>query len=207
LGWDDILPIFKRLDCHFLGETEHHGAGGEWRVERPRVRWNVLDAVAAAAVEMGIKAVPDFNAGDVGGVGYFHVNQKRGLRWSAARAFLKPALRRPNLRLETHALTEQILFEERRAVGVRFRRADGEVATARRREKSCCVPARSERRSYCNNPAWVPLNGSPSTASKRSCIARVLAGICKITCSNARSTKSKARALSTPRTIRFHGAQ
>jgi choline dehydrogenase len=130
-AWDEILPIFKRLDCHFLGDTEHHSAGGEWRVEKPRVRWNVLDAVALAAVEMGIKAVPDFNAGDVGGVGYFHVNQKRGLRWSAARAFLKPALRRPNLRLETRALTERILFEGNRAVGVRFRRADGAVATAR----------------------------------------------------------------------------
>jgi choline dehydrogenase len=130
-GWDDVLPVFKRLDCHFLGETEHHSAGGEWRVERPRVRWDVLDAVAAAAMEMGIEATPDFNTGENGGVGYFHVNQKRGFRWSAARAFLKPVLRRGNLRLETNALTEQIIFEGRRAVGVRFRRADGTLVEAR----------------------------------------------------------------------------
>jgi choline dehydrogenase-like flavoprotein len=100
-------------------------------VERPRLRWKVLDAVAAAAVEMGVKAVADFNAADVGGVGYFHVNQKRGVRWSAARAFLKPALRRPNLRLETHALTERILFDGARAAGVRFRRRDGETFEVR----------------------------------------------------------------------------
>jgi choline dehydrogenase len=132
-GWgsNDIMPIFKRLDGHFLGDTDHHSAAGEWRVERSRVRWNVLDAVAAAATEMGIKAVPDFNAADIGGVGYFHVNQKRGVRWSAARAFLKPALHRPNLRLETHALTERILFEGTRATGVRFRRTDGETIQAR----------------------------------------------------------------------------
>jgi choline dehydrogenase-like flavoprotein len=130
-GWDDVLPVFRELECHFLGDTEYHGAAGEWRVERPRLRWKVLDAVAAAAVEMGVKAVADFNAADVGGVGYFHVNQKRGVRWSAARAFLKPALRRPNLRLETHALTERILFDRTRAAGVRFRRRDGETFAAR----------------------------------------------------------------------------
>ena len=93
-GWDDVRPVFKRLDNHFLGDTEHHGAGGEWRVEQPRVKWDVLDAVAKAAIEMGIPATPDFNTGDNTGVGYFHVNQKRGLRWSAARAFLKPVLGR-----------------------------------------------------------------------------------------------------------------
>ena len=54
-GWDDVRPVFRRLDDHFLGDTEHHGAGGEWRVEQPRVRWDVLDAVIAAANEMGIQ--------------------------------------------------------------------------------------------------------------------------------------------------------
>ena len=120
------MPVFKRLDDHFLGDTEHHGAGGEWRVEQPRVRWDVLDAVAKAAAEMGIPATPDFNTGDNNGVGYFHVNQKRGLRLSAARAFLKPVLNRPNLRLETGVLVEKVLFEGRRAVGVRFRQ-DGQA--------------------------------------------------------------------------------
>ncbi|KJC50642.1 choline dehydrogenase [Bradyrhizobium sp. LTSP849] len=134
-GWDDVRPVFKRLDDHFLGETEHHGVGGEWRVERPGVRWDILDNVAKAAVEMGIPATTDFNTGDNTGVGYFHVNQKRGFRWSSARGFLKPVLHRANLRLETGVLVEKVLFDGKRAVGVRFQqhgrttdvRAKGEV--------------------------------------------------------------------------------
>ena len=129
-GWDDVLPVFKRLDGHFLGDTEHHGAGGEWRVEQPRVRWEVLDAVVKAATEMGIPVTPDFNTGDNTGVGYFHVNQKRGVRMSAARAFLKPVLGRANLRLETGVLVEKLLFDGKRAVGVQFRR-DGQLVEAR----------------------------------------------------------------------------
>jgi choline dehydrogenase-like flavoprotein len=108
-GWEDVRPVFKRLDNHFLGDTEHHGAGGEWRVEQPRVQWDVLDAVARAATEMGIPVTPDFNTGDNTGVGYFHVNQKRGVRWSSARAFLKPVLKRTNLRLETGVLVEKVI--------------------------------------------------------------------------------------------------
>src|SRR5580704_4757728 len=131
-GWDDVRPVFKRLDNHFLGATEHHGAGGEWRVEQPRVKWDVLDAVAKAAVEMGIPATSDFNTGDNSGVGYFHVNQKRGLRWSAARAFLKPVLGRANLRLETGVLVEKVLFEGKRAIGVEFRQ-NGRLFEARAR--------------------------------------------------------------------------
>jgi choline dehydrogenase-like flavoprotein len=134
-GWDDVRPVFKRLDNHFLGDTEHHGTGGEWRVEQPRVKWDVLDAVAKAAIEMGIPATSDFNTGDNSGVGYFDVNQKRGVRWSSARAFLKPVLGRPNLRLETGVLVERVLFDGKRAIGVQFRqngqlfeaRASGEV--------------------------------------------------------------------------------
>ena len=131
-GWDDVRPVFRRLDDHFLGEGEHHGVGGEWRVEAPRVRWAVLDAIAKAANEMGVPSTPDFNTGDNTGVGPFHVNQRRGLRWSAARAFLTPALRRPNLRLETGVTVERVLFDGRRAVGVRFRRG-GQVIEARAR--------------------------------------------------------------------------
>ena len=131
-GWDDVRPVFKRLDNHFLGDTEHHGAGGEWRVEQPRVQWAVLDAVARAATEMGIPATPDFNTGDNTGVGYFHVNQKRGVRWSSARAFLKPVLNRANLRLETGVLVEKVIFDGKRAVGVRFRQ-NGQLFEARAR--------------------------------------------------------------------------
>jgi choline dehydrogenase len=131
-GWDDVLPVFRRLDGHFLGDTEHHGAGGEWRVEEMRVSWPILDAVIDAAHQMGIPKTSDFNTGDNNGVGYFHVNQKRGLRMSTARAFLKPVLKRPNLRLETGVLVEKVLFEAKRAVGVQFRQ-DGRLVTARTR--------------------------------------------------------------------------
>jgi choline dehydrogenase-like flavoprotein len=131
-GWDDVRPVFKRLDDHFLGESEHHGSGGEWRVEAPRVRWDILDAIAQAATEMGVPATADFNTGDNTGVGAFHVNQRRGMRWSAARAFLKPVLGRPNLRLETGVLAERVLLEGRRATGVRYRR-EGRAFEARTR--------------------------------------------------------------------------
>jgi choline dehydrogenase-like flavoprotein len=129
-GWSDVLPAFRRLEDHFQGETEHHGSGGGWRVEAPRVSWPVLDAVREAATQLGVRAIDDFNCGDNEGVSYFHVNQQRGRRWSAARGFLKPALARQNLRLEMHVLVERLLTEGGRACGVRFRRG-GEVFEAR----------------------------------------------------------------------------
>jgi choline dehydrogenase-like flavoprotein len=131
-GWaySDVLPAFKRLEDHFLGESEHHGTGGGWRIEAPRLSWKILDAIGEAAQEMGIKKIPDFNTGDNEGVGYFHVNQKRGRRWSSARGFLKPVLSRPNLRLETKVLVDRLIVENGRAVGVRFSR-DGEMFEAR----------------------------------------------------------------------------
>jgi choline dehydrogenase len=119
-GWDDVKPIFRRHLDHYLGAGEHHGAGGEWRVEAPRVRWELLDAFIEAAVEAGIPRVDDFNTGSNEGISYFQVNQKNGRRWSSARGFLKPALSRPNLKVETHAHATRILFEGRRAVGVEF---------------------------------------------------------------------------------------
>ncbi len=131
-SWNDVAANFRRLDDHFLGESDHHGIGGEWRVEAPRVRWAVLEAIAQAAVEMGVPATPDFNTGDNSGVGPFHVNQKRGLRWSAARAFLKPALRRPTLRLETEVVVDEVLLEDGCAKGVRFRQ-HGQIYEARAR--------------------------------------------------------------------------
>src|SRR5690349_14197924 len=131
-GWsyDDVLPVFRRLEDHFLGDSEHHGVGGGWRIEAPRLSWTILDAVGEAAQDMGIRKIADFNTGDNEGVGYFHVNQKRGRRWSSARGFLKPALHRPNLRLETHVLVDRLIIEDGRAVGVRFVQG-GEVVEAR----------------------------------------------------------------------------
>jgi len=120
-GWDDVLPYFKTHEDHFLGPSEHHAVGGEWRVEAPRVRWDLLDAFREAMAQYGIPKVDDFNTGDNEGSCYFHVNQRRGRRWSAARGFLKPVLHRENLRLETGCLVEGIEFDGKRAAGVRWK--------------------------------------------------------------------------------------
>ena len=129
-GWDDVLPYFKRHENHFLGESDAHGSGGELRIEAPRVRWDLLDAFRAAAEQANIKSVPDFNTGDNEGCCAFHVNQKRGRRWSSATAFLKPVLKRSNLRLETGCLVERVAFDGRRAAGVRWRQG-GQARSAR----------------------------------------------------------------------------
>jgi choline dehydrogenase-like flavoprotein len=129
-GWDDVLPFFKRHEDHFLGESEHHSVGGEWRVEPPRVRWDLLEAFRTAAEQAGIKRIDDFNTGDNEGSCAYHVNQKRGRRWSAARGFLKPALGRHNLRLETNCLVDGVIFKGKRAVGVRWRQ-NGTARVAR----------------------------------------------------------------------------
>jgi choline dehydrogenase-like flavoprotein len=129
-GWDDVLPFFKRHENHFLGESEAHSVGGEWHISAPRVRWDLLDAFRAAAEQAGIKSIADFNRGDNEGICAFHVNQKRGRRVSTARAFLKPVLHRANLRLETGCLAEGIVFDGKRAAGVRWRQ-NGATRTAR----------------------------------------------------------------------------
>ena len=129
-GWDDVLPYFKRHENHFMGESALHAIGGEWHIEAPRVRWDLLDAFRDAAEQAGIKSIADFNCGDNEGCCAFHVNQRRGRRVSAARAFLKPVLNRANLRLETGCLVEGLIFQGRRAVGVRWRQA-GALRSAR----------------------------------------------------------------------------
>ena len=131
-GWDDVLPVFKRHEDHYLGAAEFHGGGGEWRVEAPRLTWKLLDTVRVAAEQAGIPPIPDFNTGTNEGSSYFQVNQKRGLRWSAARGFLKPVLSRPNLRLETSCHTERVLIEDGRAAGVVYRQ-NGVTKVARAR--------------------------------------------------------------------------
>jgi choline dehydrogenase len=138
-GWDDVKPAFRRLEDHFLGESEHHGSGGGWRIEAARLSWAILDAVADAAEEMGIRRISDFNTGDNEGAGYFHVNQKRGRRWSSARGFLKPALKRANLRLEKNVLVDRLVIEHGRAVGVRFMRGDKVVEARAKGEVILCA--------------------------------------------------------------------
>jgi choline dehydrogenase len=128
-GWDDVLPFFRQHEDHYKGADDHHGAGGEWRVEAPRITWPILDAYREAAAEVGIPKIDDFNRGDNEGSSYFEVNQKRGLRWSAARGFLKPVLKRANLRVISGALVDRLVLEGERATSVVWRQ-DGEQHTA-----------------------------------------------------------------------------
>ncbi|MGL5012263.1 MAG: GMC family oxidoreductase [Paracoccaceae bacterium] len=119
-GWDDVLPLFKAQEDHHLGGDDLHGAGGEWRVERARIKWKVLDAFRDAAAEAGIPFTPDFNRGDNEGSSYFEVNQHRGVRWNTAKGFLRPALGRSNLTVLTHAQAERLIIEEGEVKGVNY---------------------------------------------------------------------------------------
>jgi choline dehydrogenase-like flavoprotein len=119
-GWDDVLPYFTKSEDHYGGIGEMHGAGGEWRVEKMRVRWAVLDAFRAAAREAGIPETPDFNRGDNEGSGYFEVNQRSGVRWNARKAFLRPAAKRENLTVLTRAQARRLLIDEGSVTGVEF---------------------------------------------------------------------------------------
>jgi choline dehydrogenase len=147
-SWDHVLPLFKAHEDHYRLDDGHdpktgdnsrfsdvHGHGGEWRVEKQRLRWEILDAFADAAVQAGIPKTDDFNSGDNEGVGYFDVNQRSGWRWNTSKAFLRPALSRPNLTVWTEAQVERLLFDTDddgalRCVGARVRRA-GEVVDVR----------------------------------------------------------------------------
>jgi choline dehydrogenase len=132
-GWEDVLPSFTRAEDFYRGADALHGAGGEWRVEDLRLSWEILDAFRDAAAEVGIPKIDDFNRGDNEGCGYFHVNQKRGVRWTTAKAFLRPVMKRANLSVLTHAQALKLRFDGRRAIGVELSdRAGVASATARR---------------------------------------------------------------------------
>jgi choline dehydrogenase len=110
--WDSVLPSFKRHEDHYKGANDAHGAGGEWRVEKQRLHWDVLDAWALAAQQAGVPASDDFNRGDNEGVGYFEVNQKNGWRWNTPKAFLRPTcMQRPNFTLWTGARVARLLLK------------------------------------------------------------------------------------------------
>ncbi|WP_290983964.1 GMC family oxidoreductase N-terminal domain-containing protein [Ferrovibrio sp.] len=135
-GWEDVLPYFLKHEDHWSdGAAPLHKSGGEWRVEQPRVTWDILDAVGRAGAEIGIPPVDDFNRGDNEGAGYFQVNQRKGRRWSAATGFLKPVLNRPNLDVRIQAHAERIELQGKRASAVIYRqngrrlrvRAAGEI--------------------------------------------------------------------------------
>jgi len=131
-SWERVLPVFKRTEDHYRGAGDFHGAGGEWRVEPQRLGWKILDAFQAGAEELGIARTDDFNRGDNEGSGKFEVNQRRGVRWSASKAFLHPVTHRKNLTVLTDALVRRLTLAGRRVTGVEFERA-GEVVTAEAR--------------------------------------------------------------------------
>ena len=106
------LAIYKELENYFGGADEWHGADGEIHVERPRVNWKILNAWQAAAAQMGIATIDEFNRGDNAGCAYFHVNQRRGRRWSMADAFLHPVSHRPNLTVYTQTRAMQLLIDD-----------------------------------------------------------------------------------------------
>jgi choline dehydrogenase len=106
--WEACLPVFRQHEDHWAGASPLHGAAGEWRVERQRVRWELLDAFRQAAQQAGIPATDDFNGGNNEGVGYFEVNQRSGIRWNTAKAFLRPASERPNLQVWTGAQVSRL---------------------------------------------------------------------------------------------------
>ncbi|MDM0026750.1 GMC family oxidoreductase [Variovorax saccharolyticus] len=110
--WSNVLPAFKKHEDYYLGADEMHGAGGEWRVEKQRLRWDILDAFAQAAQEAGIPHSTDFNRGSNEGVGYFQVNQKDGWRWNTAKAFLRPTCYgRPNFEMWVNAHVTKLIVE------------------------------------------------------------------------------------------------
>ncbi len=123
-GWDEALKYFKRSEGHVLGENEMHGGNGEWRVEGQRLSWEILDAFRDAAAETGIPNTTDFNTGNNEGCGYFEVNQKQGVRWSAADAFLHPIKSRANLTVLTESHVNKLQFDGNKVVGVKFWRGN-----------------------------------------------------------------------------------
>ncbi len=144
-AWQNVLPIFIKTEDHWRGADEKHGQGGEWRVEPVKLRWDILESFRGAANEAGIAWTDDFNRGDNAGVSRYEVNQRGGVRWNASKAFLRPAMKRPNLTVLTGALTKKLRLSGRRVEGVEFYRKNGkgseEVYAAARRETILCAGA------------------------------------------------------------------
>lgn len=150
--WENSLDDFKAHENHYKLDdgadpvtgsnsrfSDLHGHGGEWRVEKQRLRWDVLDSFQDAAVQAGIEKTDDFNSGDNAGVGYFDVNQRSGWRWNTSKAFLRPAKNRPNLTIWTEAQAEKLLTERLgdgalRCAGVRVNRSGKPVDVGAKKE-------------------------------------------------------------------------
>ncbi|WP_394690637.1 GMC family oxidoreductase [Hoeflea sp.] len=169
-NWENALADFKAHEDHYKLDdgadpvtgsnsrfSDMHGHGGEWRIEKQRLRWDVLDSFADAAVQTGIEKTDDFNSGDNAGVGYFDVNQRSGWRWNTSKAFLRPAKSRPNLTVWTEAQVEKLILETT---------ADGSLhcagAVVNRAGRSVSVKARRETvlsAGAVNSPQILQLSG------------------------------------------------
>jgi len=130
-SWPEALKRFKKFEDYYGGDNPWHRQGGEWRVEKQRLKWDILEVFKNAAIETGIPHSDDFNRGDNFGVGYFDVNQRSGWRLNASRAFLKECSNRPNLTIRTGALVKQLKIDTptRRCFGVEYIQ-DGNVYLA-----------------------------------------------------------------------------
>nr|WP_279152909.1 GMC family oxidoreductase N-terminal domain-containing protein [Pseudomonas mosselii] len=138
-AWKDVLPLFKACENYFAGASDSHGAEGEWRVEQQRYSWPILDAFRDAAEQSGIAKVDDFNMGDNAGCGYFQVNQRSGVRWNSAKAFLRSILKRPNLTVLTGVQVDQVLLDNTRARAVKASWQGAWHEFAARREIVLCA--------------------------------------------------------------------
>lgn len=131
-SWNKVLPVFKGCEDHWRGDNEMHGAGNEWRVEQQRLRWDILDRFAEAANQAGIPATADFNTGNNFGTSQFEVNQRKGVRWNASKAFLHPIAHRSNLKVVTHAMSDRLVIKDKTVQGIEFI-VNGERCVARSR--------------------------------------------------------------------------
>ena len=150
-GWDDVLPYFKRSERHFRGESELHGGSGELSVTPVHEPHPASAAFVQAARNLGIPATDDFNGPSQEGVGYLQLMIRDGVRASTSSAFLRPALGRPNLKLEVNALAERIVFEGARATGIQYS-VEGQTRRARAGELIVCGGA-------INSPQLLLLSG------------------------------------------------
>lgn len=118
--WSNVLPHFKQVEDHWDGNSQNHNEGGEWRVEKQRLSWDILDRFSEAAWQAGIPQITDFNCGNNFGVSQFEVNQKKGLRWSTVNAFLDPVRHRSNLTIVTGALSDKLIMDGQKTLGINF---------------------------------------------------------------------------------------
>lgn len=179
-SWGNSLKDFKVHEDHYklddgadppTGDnsrfSDMHGHGGEWRVEKQRLRWEVLDSFIDAAVETGIQKTSDFNGGDNAGVGYFDVNQRSGWRWNTSKAFLRQVKSRPNLTVWTEAQVERLIFDKDangrpRCVGARVNRKARSLSVSANKEVVLSAGA-------INSPQILQLSGIGPAELLKSC--------------------------------------